>query len=528
MKRNKPALLANHAASSSINYTVVVAILSIIILIPSSFILISFGPIIPNASAAVPDFNIGAVGDWGCTTSTKSTIDNIVSKNTEVTIGLGDNSYATTADCWLSEMAPIDSQMHTAIGNHDDTSSQLLAQYMNHYNMQNQYHSFNYQNVHFLVISTEAAYGSGSAQYNFVQDDLQNAACNSAINWIIVSFHIPAYISPNTHHSALTDLRSIYHPIFEKYGVDLVLQAHVHAYERSYPLKFNSANPDSPIIESTSTSDYSNPAGQIFATVGTGGASFNTFSSKDPAFATQSTNTFGFLNIDITNSGQTLKGTFFGNDGSTKDSFTIQKSSTSPTACNTTPSYHYDPSLTLSGTNYQDVASSPDKQLGTFSVATWFKTTKDYTADAYIVNKGGSGSETAGKNMNYGIWITSAERIAAGFETSAGTNYVATSTNAYNDGNWHYAVATYDGSSTVRLYIDGNSVASKATSGATPDNTGTQPLRVGANSLSPNGYFTGAADEVRVWNRAVSSSEVSSQYSSGTFGTPAPVVYLHF
>ena len=129
--------------------------------------------------------------------------------------------------------------------------------------------------------------------------------------------------------------------------------------------------------------------------------------------------------------------------------------------------------------------------------------------------------------MNYGIWMTSAEKIQAGFETSTGTDYTVTSTNTYSDGNWHYAVATYDGSSTLRLYIDGVSVASKATSGAIPD-TGTQPLRVGANSLSPNGYFTGAADEVRVWNRAVSSSEVSSQYSSGTFGTPAPVVYLHF
>ena len=72
---------------------------------------------------------ISLPGDWGCKTATKSTISNILSKSTEVTIGLGDNSYATTADCWLSEMAPIDSQMHTAIGNHDDTSTQLLAQY---------------------------------------------------------------------------------------------------------------------------------------------------------------------------------------------------------------------------------------------------------------------------------------------------------------------------------------------------------------------------------------------------------------
>ena len=121
------------------------------------------------------------------------------------------------------------------------------------------------------------------------------------------------------------------------------------------------------------------------------------------------------------NDGQTLKGTFLGNDGSTKDQFTIQKDSTHY-------KYHYEPFLTLSGTNYHDIASATNLQLGTtFSVAAWFKTTNNYASNAFIVNKGGSGSETAGKNMNYGIWMTSAEKIQAGFETSTGTDYIATS-----------------------------------------------------------------------------------------------------
>ena len=41
-----------------------------------------------------------------------------------------------------------------------------------------QYYSFNYLNVQLLIMSTEAAYGSDSAQYNFVQRDLQNALVN--------------------------------------------------------------------------------------------------------------------------------------------------------------------------------------------------------------------------------------------------------------------------------------------------------------------------------------------------------------
>src|SRR5215213_5120358 len=154
-------------------------ILVIIFLVLQIATLISCS-IIPDTSAAVavPDFNIAAVGDWGCNDSMTKTVNNIVSKNTEVTLGLGDNSYGKTADCWFSKLSPIDGQMKTAIGNHDVASTQLLAQYLNHYNMQQQYYSFNYQNIHFLVMSTEMPYGVGSAQYNFVQDDLQTSVCS--------------------------------------------------------------------------------------------------------------------------------------------------------------------------------------------------------------------------------------------------------------------------------------------------------------------------------------------------------------
>jgi hypothetical protein len=115
----------------------------------------------------------------------------------------------------------------------------------------------------------------------------------------------------------------------------------------------------------------------------------------------------------------------------------------------TTP-YNYDPSMTLDGNDNHDVPSSSNLQLSKFSVAAWFKTSKNYASDAYIVNKGGSGSESKGKNMNYGIWMTSSEKIRAGFETSSGSDRVATSSASYNNGNWHYAVATYSGSIVYR------------------------------------------------------------------------------
>ncbi|HEY7694857.1 MAG TPA: S8 family serine peptidase, partial [Nitrososphaeraceae archaeon] len=62
-----------------------------------------------------------------------------------------------------------------------------------------------------------------------------------------------------------------------------------------------------------------------------------------------------------------------------------------------TGSYHYNPSFVLSGNNYQDVASSPSLQLSQFSVAAWFKTSTNFLSDAFIVNKGGVGSDSSGQ-----------------------------------------------------------------------------------------------------------------------------------
>ncbi|MDQ3970395.1 MAG: PKD domain-containing protein, partial [Thermoproteota archaeon] len=205
--------------------------------------------------------------------------------------------------------------------------------------------------------------------------------------------------------------------------------------------------------------------------------------------------------------------------------------SDSPAYAQTTPpsggKYNYAPYATLSGSNYTDVPSSSSLQLTRMSVASWFKTTTNHADTSFIVNKGGHGSETPGQNINYGIHMTGSETITAMIETQSGVDHAATSTSAYNDGQWHYAVMTYDGT-TVRLYIDGAQVASKSTAGAVPDNTGTQPVRVGANSRAADRFFTGNVDEVRVWNRALTSTEVSNAYNSGAFDTNGQVLYLNF
>jgi hypothetical protein len=189
----------------------------------------------------------------------------------------------------------------------------------------------------------------------------------------------------------------------------------------------------------------------------------------------------------------------------------------------------YAPALVLTGSNYQDVASSSSLQLSQFSVAAWFKTSSNFGSDAFIVNKGGMGSDSSGQNLNYGIWMNSAEQIKAGFETSSGADQFVTSTGTYNNGQWHYVVVTNDGS-TLKLIIDGTQVASKSTSGASPETSGTKPVRVGANSrvTPPGNFFTGEVDEVRVWNDDLTTQQLADAFSGTSFNTAEQVLYLPF
>ena len=196
-----------------------------------------------------------------------------------------------------------------------------------------QYYSFNYKNIHFLALSTEVSFNVNSAQYKFVKDDLSKAASNPNIDWIIAYYHRPMYTLPSTH-PAITFLRSIYHPLFEQYGVDLVLQGHNHNYQRTYPIKFNSANPSHPIETSTNATNYIDPngGGQIFITVGTGGEDLYPYkdqkdSKKGNNYYVKDYIGFGILDVDMTDNGKTLTGKFYpdNNNGRIIDQFTITK-----------------------------------------------------------------------------------------------------------------------------------------------------------------------------------------------------------
>jgi uncharacterized protein YxeA len=277
------------------------------------------------------EFNFAAVGDFGCSKNTQKTIINIEDKKPELVLPLGDLSYQSTADCWFDAISPLKGKIMITLGFHDvNDGKPKMNQYINSFDLNKHYDSFDYRHVHFLNIASESNFEVGSAQYKFINEDLKKASENKDIDWIVVTTYGPFYTSPSTH-KAEKDLRDIYHPIFEKYNVDLVLQAHNHNYQRTYPISYNSAGDSSKPIVTTNqnTTRYNNHTnGTVFALVGTGGESFYPLSGQAPYVASQFEGKFGFLDLDISNGNPhtNLTGTFYDNNGDeVLDQFTIEK-----------------------------------------------------------------------------------------------------------------------------------------------------------------------------------------------------------
>ncbi|MGZ5500388.1 MAG: LamG domain-containing protein, partial [Nitrososphaeraceae archaeon] len=184
--------------------------------------------------------------------------------------------------------------------------------------------------------------------------------------------------------------------------------------------------------------------------------------------------------------------------------------------------------LTLTGSNFLDVENSERLQLKDFTLSTWFRTDKqDYLEPGTIVNKGGMNDDAPGKNMNYGIWITPEEFLQGGFETKTGTNIFVTSKQKFNDGNWHNAILTNDGLF-LKLYVDGVEIGKISTLGAIPDMKGSQSIRLGANTLNLDKFFTGDIDEVILWDRALSLEEIFNFYNYDEIPSNGRILYLPF
>jgi acid phosphatase type 7 len=136
------------------------------------------------------------------------------------------------------------SPLFTTIGNHDYHDS--IYNYQRTFTLPvqgeaggvpsgtKQYYSFDYANIHVVVLCTEIEDDAGyKIQTEWLKKDLEN----NRQEWLIACLHRPFH--SGGHHKSDTDESMIKNrknwlTLLEDHGVDLVLQGHNHVYERSF------------------------------------------------------------------------------------------------------------------------------------------------------------------------------------------------------------------------------------------------------------------------------------------------------
>ncbi|MBI2928395.1 MAG: LamG domain-containing protein [Verrucomicrobia bacterium] len=93
---------------------------------------------------------------------------------------------------------------------------------------------------------------------------------------------------------------------------------------------------------------------------------------------------------------------------------------------------------------------------------------------------------------------------------------VATSTTDVLDGQWHHVAGTWDGSR-LHLFVDGVEQAQAALT--TPFNN-TRPVNLGLSwgGGSARRFFRGKVDELALYNRALTTTEIAALYAAGSAG----------
>ena len=78
---------------------------------------------------------------------------------------------------------------------------------------------------------------SGGAQKAWLEKELAAARGDHDIDWIVVCMHQVAISTADKSNGADLGIREEWVPLFDKYGVDLVVCGHEHHYERSHPIR---------------------------------------------------------------------------------------------------------------------------------------------------------------------------------------------------------------------------------------------------------------------------------------------------
>jgi len=275
-----------------------------------------------TAKVGVVPFRFGAIGDFG-SGSAPEYLNAAVLQNEAVdfVLTLGDNAYplGTDGEYPRALFRPFGSLMHRvpfwpSLGNHDygddqddDTFRGTADAYLRNFVLPRQpgrqrFYSFRYANAEFISIDSEqTSFAPGSRQYRWIHATLERSrAC-----WKIPYFHHPVfaeYVHPTTTDVArLRQLQRWLVPLFERYGVRLVLTAHEHNYVRTRPLV--GGRPD--------------PRGITYVIAGGGGGALQPLPRKPSPLSAVRGRFFNHLLVSVT--GRRADVRAIGSDGRVRD-----------------------------------------------------------------------------------------------------------------------------------------------------------------------------------------------------------------
>lgn len=147
-----------------------------------------------------------------------------------------------------------------------------------------------------------------------------------------------------------------------------------------------------------------------------------------------------------------------------------------------------------------DFGSSTD-----FTISCWINTTDDGTTGDFIFCTGRGSNEWVGFQQ-YNDFIY--PYIDDGTNTAGGSG-----DDSIAQGGWHHILVTYDRDGDMTLYVDGVNDGSWDISGV-GDIDNSEDTYIG-NRDGGNHFFDGYIDEVGIWHRVLTATEIASLYNSG-------------
>jgi hypothetical protein len=163
--------------------------------------------------------------------------------------------------------------------------------------------------------------------------------------------------------------------------------------------------------------------------------------------------------------------------------------------------------------NYVQVPSRPTLQLaGALTIDAWvnLRNLGNSSRFSIIVAKGN-------RTPTYNYQLTITDTGAVRFENNSGSR--VDSAPIIIPGAWYHVAATHDGIGTVGIYVNGTLIRTGAYPTGSIDN---DPLRIGRDCDGCPSATDGLIDEVEIFNRALTATEIQAIYDAGTAGKCKP------